>query len=99
MPKNRVDLKHIDCTDNTHYVIFLSSFCSVLDPDPQPNSDPYVRFRASWIRTLIRNLFVRIRILPSTSKKMKKTLNSTVLFCEFFYDFLSLKIDVDVLYL
>jgi hypothetical protein len=36
-------------------------------------------FRASWTRIRIRNLFVRIWILPSTSKKMKKNVfNSTV---------------------
>jgi hypothetical protein len=47
MPKNRVDLKHIDCTDNTHYVIFFSplsavpwirirTFSGLLDPYPDP---------------------------------------------------------------
>ncbi len=48
-----------------------------------------VWYFASWI--WIRNLFVRIRILPSTSKKMKKkTLVSTVLWL--LYGFLSLKV-------
>ncbi len=51
-------------------------------------------FRASWIRVLIRNLFVRIRILPSRSKKWRKTLIFTVFWLR--YDFISLKNDVNV---
>jgi hypothetical protein len=49
-----------------------------------------------WIRIRIRNLFVRIRILSSTGKKMKENLD----FCCFvtIYDFLSLKNDVNVPY-
>jgi hypothetical protein len=56
-----------------------------------------VCFAASWIRIWIRNLFVliRIRILPSTSKKIKKK-PWFLLFWDFF-DFLSLKNDVGIL--
>jgi hypothetical protein len=51
-----------------------------------------VCFWASWIRILILNLFVRIRI-----KKQKKEMNLKNLdfYCfKLFYDFLSLKNDV-----
>ncbi len=41
-----------------------------------------VCFWASWIRIRIRNLFVRIRILPSTSKKINNL--DFLLFCDFF---------------
>jgi hypothetical protein len=54
-----------------------------------------ISFWASWIR--IRNLFARIRILSSTSKEFRKTLILSNL--NLFYDFLSLKNDVNVQYL
>ncbi len=44
----------------------------------------------TWIR--IRHYFVRIRILPSTSKKVRKTLISTILWL--LVDFLSMKTEV-----
>jgi hypothetical protein len=53
-----------------------------------------VCFWASRIR--IRNLFVRIRILPSTSKKWKKKDFNFYCFERLLYDFLSLKNDVAV---
>jgi hypothetical protein len=48
-------------------------------------SGPYV-FGPPWIRIRIRNLFVRIRILPSTITKMKKNLGF-LLFCDFLMTF------------
>ncbi len=52
-------------------------------------------FWASWICIRIHNLFIliRIRILPSTSKKMKKSLD---FYCFLALYFLSLKNDVNV---
>ena len=51
-------------------------------------------FWASWIRIRISNLYVRIRILPPTSKKFKKNLDFYCLWL--LNDFLSLKNDVNV---
>jgi hypothetical protein len=42
-------------------------------------------FLASWILIRIRIFFVRVRILPSTSKKLRKPL--FLLFCDFFMNF------------
>ncbi len=73
------------------YSKFLINFvCGQIEKLVSSVVDPNL-FWASPIR--IRHYFVRIRVLPSTSKKVRKTLISNMLWLLF--DFFSMKIDVN----
>jgi hypothetical protein len=76
-------------TDAYSGVISKALFCSrmFLDhPDPDPSLFVWIPI---WI-------WMRIRVLPSSNKKSKKNLGLHYIVFRLFYDFLSLKNDVNV---